>query len=239
MSYCNCIGIFMLQCGWCWGHWKYSENVISETDSLGRQTIRFQPMSAADTPRAMDALCSAFMTARNENVHDPLLILSMFILDFLCIHPFSDGNGRMSRLLTLLLLYQSRYIVGKYISLEQLIERSKESYYETLQASSYGWHTGENNPMPFVSYLLGIVIHGYREFESRISAVSMNCSSKSERIHQVFETRLGKITKQEILGICPDISVAMVEKTLKTLLDHNKIKKTGSGKTTAYFACHS
>ncbi len=217
------------------GHWKYSENVISQTDTLGRQTIRFQPMSCADTPRAMDALCSTFTSARDQNRHDHLLLLALFILDFLCIHPFSDGNGRMSRLLTLLLLYQSRYLVGKYISLEKLIEQSKETYYETLQISSVGWHTGTNDPIPFVSYLLGVILNAYREFESRISAVSVSRTSKADRIRAVFETKLGKITKRDILDLCPDISTAMVEKTLKTLLDNNIIQKTGVGKSTAYY----
>ncbi len=217
------------------GHWKYSENVIAQTDSLGRQSVRFQPMPCADTPRAMDELCATFTSARDRNCNDHLLLLALFIHDFLCIHPFSDGNGRMSRLLTLLLLYQSRYLVGKYISLEKLIEQSKDTYYETLQSSSVGWHTGENNPASFVSYLLGIILHAYREFESRISSVSISRASKVDRIREVFETKLGKITKRDILDRCPDISASTIEKTLKSLLDSGFIRKTGIGKSTAYY----
>ncbi len=217
------------------GHWKNTDNVIAQMDVRGRESVRFQPVSCAETPFAMDALCTSFRATREENVHDPLLAIMLFVLDFLCIHPFSDGNGRMSRLLTLLLLYQSGYIVGKYISLEKLIEQSKESYYETLQASSAHWHEGANDPIPFVSYMLGIILNAYREFESRVAAVMVTRTTKAERIRAVFETKLGKISKHDILEQCPDISVAMVEKTLKDLLDNGVIQKTGAGKATAYF----
>ncbi len=217
------------------GRWKVTENVIAQTDSLGNQTIRFQPMSCADTPRGMEALCRTFVDTRTKSYHDPLLAMAVFILDFLCIHPFCDGNGRMSRLLTLLLLYQSRYIVGKYISLEKLIEDSKETYYETLRAGSVNWLNNENDPTPFVRYFLGIILHAYREFESRVTAVVGPRQSKGERIRDVFEKHLGKFSKQDILAYCPDISTAMVEKTLKKLLDENFIRKAGAGKSTVYY----
>ena len=158
----------------------------------------------------------------------------MFILDFLCIHPFDDGNGRMSRLLMLLLLYRSGYIVGKYISLEKIIENSKESYYEVLKESSYGWHENENNYEPFVRYTLGIIVSAYREFESRVILVSKVNVSKSERISEIIKGHIGKITKSEIMKLCPDISQTTVQRTLNNLLENGQITKIGGGRYTSY-----
>ncbi len=216
------------------GHWKISENVITESDADGNERIRFRPLGSAEIPFAMDDICASYRTALGEGRVDPLLVTAVFILDFLCIHPFSDGNGRMSRLLTLMLLYQSRYVVGKYISLEMLIEKSKETYYETLQDSSDRWHENANDPRPFVCYLLGVILKAYREFEERIANLTIGRKTKGERIRFVFESKLGKITKRDIMQACPDISMAMVEKTLKTLLDSGFIQKIGQGKGASY-----
>ena len=216
------------------GVWKVGDNVIAQTNAGGVSSIRFRPVPAFETPMDMGGLCDALRKTREELRHDPLLAAALFTLDFLCIHPFSDGNGRMSRLLTLLLLYQAGYSVGKYISLEALIEKSKESYYEALAASSALWHEGGNDALPFVSYFLQIVIKGYREFESRIEKVVANPASKAARIQAVFDDKLGRISKKEILIRCPDISEAMVEKTLKSLLDAGRIRKIGGGPATAY-----
>lgn len=183
---------------------------------------------------AMEALCEAFREMTSSHRHDPLLTAALFTLDFLCIHPFSDGNGRMSRLLTLLLLYKAGYLVGKYISLEALIEHSKETYYETLQESSLGWYEGTNDPTAFVFYFLQIVLRGYREFESRIEKVVANPASKASRIQAVFDETLGRIRKKDILLKCPDISEAMVEKTLASLLASGVIRKIGAGRATSY-----
>ncbi len=216
------------------GHWKISENVIAETDSEGNERVRFRPLGSAETPFAMDEICLAYRKAIADGRTDPLLVTAVFVLDFLCIHPFSDGNGRISRLLTLLLLYQSRYVVGKYISLEMLIEKSKETYYETLRGSSDRWHESANDPRPFVCYLLGVILKAYREFEDRVADVTIGRKTKGERVRSVFATTPGKITKRDILQVCPDISTAMVEKTLKELLDTGFIRKIGQGKGTSY-----
>ena len=149
------------------GKYKIADNVIEEEDSQGIKKIRFKPVPAWETPEAMEELCRAFEEAMATGEIDPLLLIPMFILDFLCIHPFNDGNGRMSRLLTLLLLYRSGYIVGKYISIEMVVEKSKETYYEVLQDSSINWHENTNDYMPFIRYTLGTIINAYKDFEDR------------------------------------------------------------------------
>ncbi|MCQ2378389.1 MAG: Fic family protein [Victivallaceae bacterium] len=216
------------------GHWKNSDNFIAETDTIGRKHIRFTPTPAVETPDAMECLCRAYSDAVQHEVYDPVLLAALFIFDFLCIHPFNDGNGRMSRLLTLLLLYRSGYIVGKYISLEMLIEKSKQTYYEALQKSSTHWNSAKNDYIPFVRFFLGMVIKAYREFEDRVTHVSTGKTTKADRIRLVFESRLGKISKADIAEQCPDISISMIERTLKELLDAGIIEKVGSGKRTAY-----
>lgn len=216
------------------GHWKRSENVISETDAQGRSHVRFQPMSAFETPDGMERLCVTLRDARSRGVYDELLLIPLFVLDFLCIHPFSDGNGRMSRLLTLLLMYQAGYIVGKYISMEMVIEKSKETYYEALRASSQGWLEGENDPVPFVRYFLGMVLNCYRMFEERVEDVLHASVSKSDRIRNMVERSLGKFRKSDLVEKCPDISEITIERTLKQLLDEGLIQKIGGGRGAAY-----
>lgn len=216
------------------GHWKPNDNVIEETDAGGKAFVRFRPTSAVETPMAMEKLCENYRRAIDAQTFDSLLLISMFIFDFLCVHPFHDGNGRMSRLLTQLLLYRSGFAVGKYISLEMLIENSKSEYYEALRTSSDQWHENANDAKPFVEYMLGIVLKAYRELESRVEGLVNARMSKAERIRAVFSTALGKITKKDILLKCPDISVAMVELTLKAMLDDGFIRKIGNGRTTAY-----
>ena len=157
-----------------------------------------------------------------------------FILDFLCIHPFSDGNGRMSRLLTLLLLYRSGYIVGKYISIEKLIERTRQSYYDALQASSVGWYENANDYAPFTQYLLGVILAAYRDFSDRIDVLSVQNSGKSGRIRAIIKETLGKITKAEIMKRCPDISQVTVQRTLNELQKSGEIIKISGGRYTAY-----
>lgn len=216
------------------GKFKSSDNIIAEVGRNGKKSIRFKPVPAWQTAESINDLCSAFNEIiESENV-DPLLLIPMFILDFLCIHPFDDGNGRMSRLLMLLLLYRSGYIVGKYISLEKIIENSKESYYEVLKESSFGWHENENNYEPFVRYTLGIIVSAYREFESRVILVSKVNVSKSERISEIIKGHIGKITKSEIMKLCPDISQTTVQRTLNNLLENGQITKIGGGRYTSY-----
>lgn len=216
------------------GKYKKSDNVIAETDGQGHDLVRFQPLPAWETPEAMEQLCRAYEEVVGTGKVDPLLVIPMFILDFLCIHPFDDGNGRMSRLLTLLLLYRAGYIVGKYISIEKLIEKSKETYYEALQASSQRWHEEENNYEPFVKYMLGIVISAYREFSSRVKLLTTSSISKPERIRELMKENFGKITKAEIMQKCPDISQVTVQRTLSELLKNGDIIRIGGGRYTAY-----
>lgn len=215
------------------GKFKSSDNIIAEVDSSGNQKIRFQPIEAWATPEAMLNMCNAYNDALNDGI-DPLILMPMFILDFLCIHPFNDGNGRMSRLLTLLLLYKSGYIVGKYISIEKLIEKSKDTYYEQLQASSYEWHENKNDYEPFVEYYLGVVIAAYKEFSGRVQTLIESGMNKPERIREVIRKHIGKITKSQIMEKCPDISDTTVQRTLTELLKKNEIIKLSGGRYTSY-----
>ena len=216
------------------GSFKNSDNVIAEELPDGQQIVRFRPVPAWETPEAITALCSAYQEATQDAELDPLLLIPIFILDFLCIHPFNDGNGRMSRLLTLLLLYRSGYIVGKYISIEKLISDTKETYYEALQASSYNWHEGTNDYAPFATYLLGVLVAAYRDFESRIELLTTKGLSKPDRVREIVKNHLGKITKSEIVAQCPDISQITVQRALADLLKSGEITKLSGGRYTAY-----
>lgn len=216
------------------GCYKNSDNVIAETNAEGHQKARFVPVPAFQTSEAMEELCSRFLEAWEADRIDKLVLIPMFILDFLCIHPFNDGNGRMSRLLTLLLFYKAGYIVGKYVSMEMLIEKTKETYYEALQASSTGWHEGENSYEPFVKYYLGIMLKAYNEFESRVEHLKHRSLSKPDRIKAVIDNKIGKITKKEIMELCPDISKVTVERTLTDLVKSGHIAKVGAGPSTGY-----
>ena len=216
------------------GSYKNSDNVIAETDAEGHQKARFIPVPAFQTAEAMEELCARFLEAWEADRIDKLVLIPMFILDFLCIHPFNDGNGRMSRLLTLLLFYKAGYIVGKYVSMEMLIEKTKETYYEALQASSTGWHEGENSYEPFVKYYLGIMLKAYNEFESRVEHLKHRSLSKPDRIKAVIDNKVGKITKKEIMELCPDISRVTVERTLTDLVKSGYVAKVGAGPSTGY-----
>ncbi len=215
------------------GRYKNSDNIIAETDGEGNRFVRFQPVPAWETAEAVDLACRAYDEAAQGGT-DPLLAIPMFILDFLCIHPFNDGNGRMSRLLTLLLLYRSGYIVGKYISIEKMIEQSKETYYETLQQSSADWHENENDYAPFTRYMLGIVVAAYREFSSRVQLLTTKGLSKPDRVRELIKGTIGKITKTEIMERCPDISQATVQRALIHLHKRGEIIKLSGGRYTAY-----
>ncbi len=216
------------------GKYKNQDNVIDEVDTKGIHSIRFKPLSAFETPSAVDRLCEAYTEAKKEGRIDSLILISKFVLDFLCIHPFNDGNGRMSRLLTLLLLYQEGYIVGKYISIEVIIENTKENYYETLKQSSDGWYGGKNNYSYFVKYYFSILLKAYREFSERVETIEVRGLNKSERIKDLFAKKVEKISKDNIIKIYPDISKTMIEKVLSDLLKEGYIKKVGSGRATAY-----
>ena len=216
------------------GNYKNSDNLIAETDADGHQKARFIPVPAFQTAEAVEELCSHFLEAWETDYIDKLILIPMFVLDFLCIHPFNDGNGRMSRLLTLLLLYKAGYIVGKYISMEMLIEKTKETYYEALQASSEGWHENANAYEPFVRYYLGITLKAYNEFENRVEHLRNKRLSKPDRIKALIDQKVGKITKKEIMDSCPDISQTTIERTLTELVKNDYIAKVGSGPATGY-----
>lgn len=216
------------------GKFKNSDNIIAEIDIDGNNIIRFQPLSSFETPDAMARITDTLISSLNSEKNDPLLIIPMFILDFLCIHPFNDGNGRMSRLLTLLLLYSSGYIVGKYISMEMIIEKTKETYYEVLKDSSIDWHDNQNLYLPFVKYYLEIILKAYKEFSDRVEHLQKRSLSKPERIKYLFENSLSKFSKKDILEKCPDISISTIEVTLSQLLKENYLIKIGAGKNTTY-----
>lgn len=216
------------------GKYKSADNIIEEEDAQGNKHVRFKPIAAWETSEAVQNLCDEFDKAIGKGTIDPLILIPMFILDFLCIHPFNDGNGRMSRLLTLLCLYRAGYIVGKYISIEYLIEKTKDSYYECLQESSAGWHDEENDYAPFVQYMLGVVAAAYRDFRARVEILIISNLSKPERITRLIQSTYGEITKSQIMEKCPDISRITVQRTLADLLESDRIIKIGGGRYTKY-----
>ncbi|MDR0273281.1 MAG: Fic family protein [Clostridiales bacterium] len=216
------------------GSYKNADNYITETDAEGNEKVRFKPTPAYLTANAMESLCDSFIKSIEKNEYDPLLLIPMFIIDFLCVHPFNDGNGRMSRLLTLLLFHRAGYIVGKYISLEKLIENTKDTYYEALRDSSADWHDNKSDYAPFIRYYLGIVQKAYREFEERVSYLQYRGLSKPDRVKAVIDRKIGRITKKEIMESCPDISKVTIERTLTSLVKDGFLEKIGGGRSIAY-----
>lgn len=215
------------------GKWKDSDNVIAERTAEGELVTRFVPTSAAGTPFAVERICSEYSKQIDDGAYDPLLVSLIFVFDFVSIHPFNDGNGRMSRLLTLLLMYRNGYDVGKYVSIEKEIEVSKETYYEALAASSSGWQNGENDYVPFVTYMLGIVIACYRELDSRFSVVALPTGNE-EAIRAFFGRLIGTATKREIMDANPNMSQRTLERILAKLQDEGVVEKVGAARSTAY-----
>lgn len=218
------------------GSYKTTPNEIDMILENGEKVVLFKPLEPYETPDAVNRLCDEFNQAISEGIVDPLILIPMFILDFLCIHPFNDGNGRMSRLLTLLLLYRSGYVVGQYISIEKAIADTKESYYEVLQQSDYYWYEGTNDPISFIKYMLGIILSCYREFESRIVLASKTGkkSNAYDIVKAYAETTIGKFSKQDALISCPSLGSSSVESALKKLVEEGAIIRTGSGRKTMY-----
>lgn len=216
------------------GVYKNADHVIEEKDHKENKRVRFQPVVAWETPESVDRLCEAFGKIIKESEADPLLAIPMFVLDFLCIHPFRDGNGRMSRLLTLLLLYKSGYIVGRYISLEKLMETSKDAYYDALADSSVDWHQEKNDYAPFVKYILGVIAAAYRDFFERTKLITQEKVSKPNRIAEEIKNHMGTITKSELVNIVPNVSQTTVQRALNDLLKERKIIKIGGGRYTKY-----
>ena len=215
------------------GKFKTLDNTIVEVDALGNKKVRFQPVSSFETEHYFDEMVKAYKKAVKENI-PPLILIPVLIHDFLCIHPFDDGNGRMSRILTLLLLYKFGYFVGRYISIEMLIEESKDSYYEELQNSSEKWHIGENDELPFMKYMLGIIMKAYKECDNRFKMIGEEKLTSPERVFSVIQKSLEPLSKKDIMILCPDISQRTVERALKELQDNEKIRQVGSGRSTKY-----
>ena len=214
------------------GKFKNVQNYITLTEN-GRETILFTPLTPYETPVAIDNICNEFNIAISKCEVDPLILIPIFIHDFLCIHPFSDGNGRMSRLLTTLLLYRNGYMVGKYISLESKIAKNKNAYYDALEKAQAGWNEGTEDVVPFIKYLLGTIISAYRDFEDRMVLVSEN-DSALDMVRKAVANKIGKFTKMDIVAMCPSLSNSSVESSLKKLTQDGFIKKQGASRATYY-----
>ena len=215
------------------GKFKNVQNYISATDEKGNSFTLFTPISPFETPMAIQALCDEYNKAIETKEVDPLILIPIFIHDFLCIHPFNDGNGRMSRLLTTLLLYRSGYYVGKYISLELKISKLKDLYYDALYDSQIGWHEEKDDPTPFVSYLLGIISMAYDDFENRVEMVTKKLSAY-DTVKKALDMKLGKVTKSDVAELCPLLSLSSIEKVLAKMVEEGKLEKAGSGKNSFY-----
>lgn len=216
------------------GEYKTSDNVIMEIDAAGRRRVRFAPLSAKETSDAMKQLLLAYMDARSNYAINGLLLIPCFILDFLCIHPFSDGNGRMSRLLSLLMMYNSGFDAGKYISFEEQINNFKGMYYEALRASSVGWHTNENSYFPFIENFLTALLMCYKELDKRFAIVQGGKASKRDRVEATVMNSLLPVSKKEICYILPDVSKTTVEAVLAQMLKNGVIEKVGASVNTKY-----
>ncbi len=215
------------------GRWKDSDNAIVERLPGGRLRTRFEPTSAAATSDAVESLCRTYNESIEQGVFSPLLCVAQFVFDFVSIHPFVDGNGRMSRLLMLLLLYQNGYLVGKYISLEGKIERTKQTYYEVLQNSSAGWATCENDYLPFVTYFLGIVLSCYRELDEKLSTINASIGNEG-LIRDCLTKAIVPISKREIERSCPTLSTRTIERTLQKMVKEGAVLKIGAARATCY-----
>lgn len=216
------------------GRTKNVQNYISASYPDGHSEILFTPLAPYDTPEALDKLCSEYNRVIGNFELEPLIAIPVFVHDFLCIHPFNDGNGRMSRLLTTLLLYRCGFYVGKYISLEAKIAKNKDLYYESLAASRHGWHEGTDDPVPFIKYLLGTILSAYKDFEDRYSLVEIKRSAL-DMVRLSCMNRIGRFSKQDIRELCPSLSISSVEGALRKLVDSGELKREGLGKNTCYY----
>ena len=212
------------------GRWKSVSNEITEILPDGTKKIRFVPVAPHLTPDYMQTLHERYESVSKEGDIDPLILIALYVLDFLCIHPFLDGNGRMARLITLLLLYRNGYEVGRYISLERVIEQTKESYYETLQKSSQGWHKGKHDALPWVEYALSTILAAYKEFESRFAGVSKGRGSKTDIVMNAIDSIVGDFSVSDLEKACPDVSVDMIRHVLKKLKKDDRISSLGKGR---------
>ena len=212
------------------GRWKRVDNVILERHTDGAQRVRFRPVPAAETPSAMAQLIDCHNMAIHQDRREPLVIIPLTVLDFLCIHPFDDGNGRCSRLLTLLLLYHFGYEVGRYISLERVFEQSRVTYYETLETSSRKWHEGRHDPYPWLNYFWGVLLAAYKEFGERVGTIQTARGSKTELVRAAVERRIGPFAISDLERDCPDVSREMVRVVLNQLRDEGRVELVGKGR---------
>lgn len=216
------------------GRTKTVQNYISATYPDGHTETLFIPLAPYETPEALDRICEEYNRVIGNMELEPLIAIPIFIHDFLCIHPFNDGNGRMSRLLTALLLYRSGFYVGKYISLEAKIAKNKDLYYNSLAKSQTGWHEGNENAVPFIKYILGTILAAYKDFEERMSLVETKLTT-TETVRRASKNKIGRFNKQDIRELCPAISDSSIEGALRKLVATGELKKEGKGKSTCYY----
>ena len=218
------------------GSFKNVQNYIKEIRPDGTESIRFTPLAPHETPGAIERICQSYSETMALEIVDPLILIPSFICDFLCIHPFNDGNGRMSRLLTLLLLYKSGYEVGKYISIEKQIEKTKDVYYDVLQEIDHGWHEEQNDPTPFIKYMLQMILACYMEFEERVGILDDIGvkSSAYDVVKSYVDNKLGKFNAADVLANCPSIGRTSVFNALKRLVEEGYIEKNGERQQAYY-----
>ncbi len=215
------------------GQTKNVQNYISATYPDGHVEILFTPLSPFETPDALDRICEEYDRVIGNLELEPLIAIPVFIHDFLCIHPFNDGNGRMSRLLTTLLLYRSGFYVGRYISLEAKIAKNKDLYYEALGTSQHGWHEGCDDSVPFIKYLLGTILAAYRDFADRFALVEQKLPAL-ETVRLAVQQKIGRFSKQDIRELCPSLSLSSVEGALRKMVADGELRREGAGKSTQY-----
>lgn len=215
------------------GRTKNNQNYISATYPDGHTEILFTPLAPFETPEALDRICEEYNRVIGNFEVEPLIVIPIFIHDFLCIHPFNDGNGRMSRLLTTLLLYRNGFYVGKYISLEAKIAKNKDLYYNTLNQVQHGWHEGTEDAVPFVKYILGTILAAYKDFDDRFSIVEKKLPA-IDMVRIATQNKIGRFTKQDIHDLCPSLSISSIEGSLRKLISSGELKREGSGKSTCY-----
>ena len=219
------------------GRWKMTDNEIVERDGNGQVSrVRFRAVPAVATPQAMNDLVASYAAAKQSGVHDALVLSPLGVLDFLCIHPFTDGNGRLARLLTLQLLYHAGYEVGRYVSLERVIEDSKITYYESLEASSQGWHEGRHSSAPWLNYFWGTILRAYREFEERVGTLAAGKGSKTLQVRQATQKRIAPFAISDIEADCPGVSRDMIRLVLRQLRDEGAIEPQGRGRAAKWLS---
>ncbi|MBR2954379.1 MAG: Fic family protein [Clostridia bacterium] len=216
------------------GKTKSVQNYISATYPDGHSVTLFTPLSPFETPEALDKICEEFNRVIGNMEVEPLIAIPIFIHDFLCIHPFNDGNGRMSRLLTTLLLYRSGFYVGKYISLESKIAKNKDLYYNALNQAQVGWHEGNEDNVPFIKYLLGTILAAYKDFEERFELIEEKLPA-IEIVRKATKIKIGRFTKQDIRELCPSLSISTIEGALRKMVESKELKREGNGKNTCYY----